>query len=271
MTESQLSDIHKRLVEMMKKIHMIMERQGIPYYLIEGSMLGCIRHGGFIPWDDDMDIGMYRCYFEQLVKLPQYVWEEQELELGFYTVDDDYRHKYAKIYDKNSTIVYGEGQLARGVFIDVMPLDGGFSSKLMNKIHLKVIHHYKKCLWYSYQYENQNPNYFFRRTAIRKGSRYWYQRLHTYTSIKSPEKSKVGGLMMGVYGEKEIMDLNIYGTPQLYPFEDACFYGVEHPKEYLNHVYGKWEELPPVEERNPHHIITYMNMELPYSQYKKNS
>ena len=120
-----IEELHKILLDIAKYFHQICVDNDIPYYMLGGTMLGAVRHKGFIPWDDDMDFGVERKYFEKL----ETILEER--------VDSPYRllTKYnSKIilndFDKledSRTIVQDPSRSnineVFGVNVDVFPLD----------------------------------------------------------------------------------------------------------------------------------------------------
>lgn len=120
-----IGDIHDRIMNIAREFHNIMVNNKIPYYMIGGTMLGAVRHKGFIPWDDDMDMGIPRPYYAKALKVlkenlaPQY--------RVLHNVSAVHCDK-TKIEDC-STIILEIGKENRtdntGVFIDIFPLDYG--------------------------------------------------------------------------------------------------------------------------------------------------
>lgn len=108
-----------RMVEMLKYFDRLCKDNGIKYWLSSGSCLGAVRHSGFIPWDDDMDVEMLR---EDYLKLEKVFKETDQYVLQTHKNDKYYDIPFAKMRDKNSQ-VYNSLYKYKGVFIDVFVLE----------------------------------------------------------------------------------------------------------------------------------------------------
>jgi len=118
--------MQERMLEVLKVVDGICQKYNIPYWLSGGSMLGAVRHGGFIPWDDDLDIEMLRPDFERLMKiLPKEL--PGHLALQWHTTDENYFFQFAKVRDKNSQLFerngYDKVWKEHGIWVDIFPLE----------------------------------------------------------------------------------------------------------------------------------------------------
>ncbi len=113
------------MLEMAKVLDRICKKHDIPYFLYAGSLLGAIRHDGFIPWDDDFDVALLRKDYKRLMKIlpdelpPGIVLQNND-------TDKNYYYFFAKLRDKKSFIdegLYDHPFKERGIFIDIFPLD----------------------------------------------------------------------------------------------------------------------------------------------------
>ena len=120
----RVDELHTILLDMAKVFHQICKEEGIPYYMLGGTLLGSVRHGGFIPWDDDMDFGVPREYFDSVIralkqKLPSYygVYDKTSgiIDAGFIKICDK-RTAQTQCWDLNSNKKFG-------VNIDIFPID----------------------------------------------------------------------------------------------------------------------------------------------------
>jgi len=123
---SMLRKMQERMLVILQSIDEICKRHQIPYWLSGGSMLGAVRHEGFIPWDDDLDIEMLRPDFERLMRiLPKEL--PDNLVLQWHTTDPNYFFQYAKIRDRNSQLFerngYDQVWKEHGIYVDVFPLE----------------------------------------------------------------------------------------------------------------------------------------------------
>ena len=114
------------MLEVLEVIDGICQRHNIPYWLSGGSMLGAVRHQGFIPWDDDLDIEMLRPDFERLMRiLPNELPEH--LALQWHTTDPNYFFQFAKVRDRRSQLFERNGYdrvwKEHGIWVDIFPLE----------------------------------------------------------------------------------------------------------------------------------------------------
>ncbi len=268
---SNLELMQNKLLEMMKWFHNYCVEHHIPYYMIGGTMLGAVRHKGFIPWDDDIDVGIPRKAYIRLVK-------EFYDKNGHYVLesplskDKKFSYPFAKLYDTRTLLIENTPyKLKRGIYIDVFPLD--FISdtqegciKEINRItslHKVVI---AKNLTYKKDRVLKNKiaislihNFPERIMPIN----YLCRALDKFGYDHCKYNYSYGGNLYGQWGAKELMHKSIMGKPTLYKFQDSAFYGVEKYDEYLTNLYGNWRELPPEDKRITHHDY-YLDMNKSY-------
>ena len=113
------------MLEMVKEVDRICRKYDIPYFLYGGTLLGAIRHNGFIPWDDDLDVGLLRKDYQRLMKiLPDELPEHMVLQTN--DTDPNYFYFFAKLRDTRSFLDAGAHDRCfkyRGIFIDIFPFD----------------------------------------------------------------------------------------------------------------------------------------------------
>ncbi len=124
-----VSDIHRVLLSMMKDLDAVLRKHNIPYWLVGGSALGAVRHGGFIPWDDDMDIGMLRKDYERFLKVALADLDDKYV-FQCYETDDRFNPCVpAKLILKGThikeynTLLKNKCPYGDGLFIDVFVCD----------------------------------------------------------------------------------------------------------------------------------------------------
>ena len=266
------------LLDMLSWFHEYCVANHLRYYLVEGTMLGAARHQGYIPWDDDIDIGMPRPDYEALKKSiggrvqdGKYLLETEESE------NEDYFYLYSKLYDTGTTQIEDRRvQVVRGVGIDIFPLDGIGDTEEEAQKNFKRIGFLTDVLT-------------SRVVAVRDG-RKWYKnlavrlfqaiprfminekKLMKKISLLCQERAfddceYVGGLVT-TYRAKEIMPRSYYGEPALYQFENIKVYGVRDYDRYLTHLYGDWRKLPPVDQRHTAHLQLSVDLDHSYLERK---
>lgn len=265
-----IEEIHCRLLEMAKAFHCFCMEHQIPYYVVGGTALGAKRHQGFIPWDDDMDIGIPRKEFERLAllgdQLPGF------LELRWYRNTEKSPFQFIKLVDNRTTLIENNyTDYAEGLYIDIFPLDGakpkGFWEKMRwRKIwllhHMIIIHastkkklsHLKKIAYRLIKLLNVE------RLQIK---------LDKVLKQKPFDESPYFANFLGAWGKKEIMPRELLGKPTLYTFEDTKLFCPEHIEEYLSHLYGDFMKLPPPEQRVLRHDYYFLDLHLAFREYEK--
>src|SRR5690606_20836097 len=124
-SKENLSPMQERCLAILLEFDKFCIEHGIRYYLLYGTALGAVRHNGVIPWEDDVDVGLFREDYEKLIALRNNFPRTFILEC--FVPKGTYVYRYAKIYDTTTTVVQRLRQpIRRGVWIDIFPLDGTF-------------------------------------------------------------------------------------------------------------------------------------------------
>jgi len=140
MSKNSIKEIQNELLIMVKDFHEFCIKYNLKYYIIGGTLLGAVRHQGFIPWDDDIDIGMPRDSYDKFVNeyskyLPKYL---ECLNAPYGNLKKDYL--FIKLCNANTTLIeYDIIDRVEGLFIDIFPLDGAGNNLLTKKIKYYII------------------------------------------------------------------------------------------------------------------------------------
>lgn len=254
-----LEECHKLLLEIAKEFARICERNNIPYYMLGGTMLGAIRHKGFIPWDDDMDFGIPREYYNQALKILEKELPEK-YKCCTYIKNDAVKAPFAKITDTTTRMDDLKIDLPKekqiGLNIDIFPLD--YCNNNDKKI--KTIYKWIKFGQVVYIYP---PFKSKTRTVVKKILQVICPYKHKYILTKintlaaSLEKGEYLANFFGRWKEKEIIPSEWYGTNTKFKFEDTEFNGLKEFDKYLTHLYNDYMQLPPLEKRGGHSVEVY--------------
>lgn len=225
------------------------------YYLIGGSMLGAVRHGGFIPWDDDMDVGMPRSDYKKFALGMQSFLDEQNVRAFVQCpgVSKEYSFDFIKIMKKVS---FNGKEIE--IFLDVFPLDG---CPYKDKKHIKRYYDKFDRLRFvknSHYMTLQNKNIIKKAIVLllRLCPLSVYRKLmDKYIEKNDLDTSVSVGNFSGHWREKEIMEKSVYGNPTLVRFEDGMYYGIENADAYLTAMYGNYMIPTPADEREMHFDI----------------
>jgi len=123
--DEMMEEIHKIQFEMALEVKRICQNHNIEYFLIAGTLLGAVRHKGFIPWDDDLDIGMLRIDYNKFISLApiemdkKYVLQTWDTDPGFALPSAKLRKSGTKYIERNSQ----KANIHNGIFIDIFPFD----------------------------------------------------------------------------------------------------------------------------------------------------
>lgn len=243
----------------------ICKKNNLNYYMAYGTMLGAIRHKGYIPWDDDIDIYMERSHYEEFIKIIRNCETTIPEWCNILTISPDtYYYPFAKLVDSRTVAKMDSNVTEHGVWIDIFPIDGvpnnviishifcfychflraiiiamttDFSSKKLGK---KVI--YKKILATIAEIIGKNKIANIYNEVCKK----YNVKDHEYVASLS-----------GAYSSRERMPKNVYFERATYEFEEYHFSGAKNYKEYLSQLYGDFMKLPPEEKRRIHSIIAW--------------
>lgn len=278
-TQEQLQALKACEMELLKAFLQVCQKLSLRYYLMGGTLLGAVRHQGFIPWDDDIDVAMPREDYEIFLREGQKYLPECYFLQSLHS-EPDYHLNFAKIRDSRTTFVeysVRKRKINHGVFIDVFPLDAYpedqkaaadmeriqkmFRRRLRAEVEIPAVSRhsllvemglYALCALYRLRW----PNY---RKALEQR-----ENLH-----KSVTDGTLWANHCGAWGKKEIMPREWYGEGTLLSFEGLEVMGPAHYDKWLTQVYGNYMQLPPVEKRVGHHYTEAIDLDAPYTQYMK--
>ena len=267
MANYEIRPLQLRLLKILLMIDRVFKAHNIPYYIIEGTLLGAVRHKGFIPWDDDIDIGVPRKYYDMLCKnankwLPEpYEWISSE-------TMKDYPLSLAKIQDASTTLIERLSYTYKrcGIFVDVFPLDGMSGNKWEQSIHFLKYHLYKKIMYFSFRDQYKHGKGVWSRLPLicRKLCKpHKLQRLVRRLQMEY-DYDKSAYVINHDDGKRGIMPKSILGMPTPILFENEEVMGVENCDAYLKHIYGNYMQIPPKEEQRQHNFH-YLDLNKPYS------
>ncbi len=260
--------IRKIQLEILLEVDRICKKHHIPYQLFAGTLLGAVRHKGFIPWDDDLDICMLRKDYERFIEVCK-----QELETKFFLqtcyTEKDWYSQFAKVRRNNSSFVqyiYLELDIHYGIFIDIFPLDNVKPNTVRGTIQRWATGKFYKYCKTRTKYRLMRArrriryyNYFFHyalKPLPKKVMRYLHKK--TLTMFNGKETEYVTHLTNT--SSLEFYSKHLIKREDFYDMIEGEFegYKVPIPRSYdkvLTQLYGDYMELPPKSRRIPHHFI----------------
>ena len=256
-------------LNILKKAVAVFDEMNIPYVALGGTLLGAVRHGGFIPWDDDIDLGIPREYYDEFIEKGKSVFnEESGMVLKNFKIDSGYKYYFSRITDKSVKVKDGSALIEKeqDAWIDIFPIDGMPKGRIKMKIHKFRLLFARMAFQYSQ---------FSTLVSVNLPDRPWYERLliklgkilpveKMFSVDKSLlrldkllhkypyEKSFYAVNFMGAGKFKEMHERSVYDNRAEYKFEDTEIYGVKDYDKWLRKMYGDYNVLPPEENRNKH-------------------
>lgn len=268
MADYNLKELHGKMLDILSVIDETCRKHGLRYYIIAGTMLGAVRHKGFIPWDDDADICMPHRDYDILIKNCR-EWLPERYEMICAENDNDYPQPFAKIQDAETTMIeHRHLRYLGGVYVDVFPVDGMPEGRLAQRLHTLHYKHLCKLLYFTYRdpyRHGHGPSSwvpllcrrFFTVSGLQKSIRKLLTKYDFYESKQ---------VLCFDDGYKAIVDRGVYGTPSPYVFEGRTFLGVEKPDILLAKMYGDYMTPPPAGTEFQHNFY-YLDLKHPYREY----
>lgn len=243
----------------------VCKEHNLRYYIIAGTLLGAVRHKGFIPWDDDLDVGMPREDYDKLV-LHAKDWLPAPYEFISGETDKKYSLPFGKIQDANTTLIEKVGMVyLGGAYIDVFPFDGVPEDKNEQKKHFAKYKFYRKLLYFHYRdpYKHGKnisaiPTLICRKLINKEKI---HHKIRTIlTKYKFEESSLVADYDDHSRG---IMDKSVLGDPTPIIFEGKEVWGLKDYDSYLLMKYGNYMQIPQKKQQRQHNFY-YLDITSPY-------
>lgn len=275
MTLDGIKITQKVSLGLLKAFAEICDRYNLRYYIGGGTMLGAVRHKGFIPWDDDADIDMPRKDYDRFLAIA----DEALKDYPGYEIENFHRNNLIsmsiRLVDNSKRIIYGKGTVLEritGIWLDIVPVDGIPDGPLSRKIHLLRLSVLKECYHFSVlKYGGITPNNMkvekrplIKRIGVFLGTHLPVEKIFDYNVwIPKYEKAlkkysfyncKMAGTLITVHGKKSIFPVEWYGKGTKYPFEDIEVIGVDNYDAWLTQLYGDYMTLPDEKHRVSHNF-----------------
>ncbi|WP_214796798.1 LicD family protein [Exiguobacterium sp. s5] len=262
-----LEKVHKVQLEMALEVKRICEKHDIQYSIIAGTLLGAVRHKGFIPWDDDLDIGMMRDEYERFLQIcnlelnPSYFLQTWETDPHFALPIAKIRKKGTKFVEKNSA----NSNLHSGIYIDIFPFDNVPNNNIKKKLQTILAYVLKRILLIKMNYKVYQDGDFLKKYfyALLKFASYAIDvrliKKYLNETMKLSNKNNSSKIVTfgGAYGyQKESIERDWLENLRDIDFENEKFLAPIRCEQYLTYFYGDYLTPPPERQRlNRHNIV----------------
>ena len=270
MASYDIETLHQHILQILLAVDRVCREHGVRYYCWAGTMLGAVRHQGFIPWDDDMDVCMPRPDYDRFMA-HAHEWLPHPLEALSIETSSTFPGSFGKIVDASTTLIErGHSDYVAGIYIDVFPIDGvphSAISRWWAVVRYKLI---DKLLYFLHRdpYKHGRGISAWPILFLQKVFTHEWARRQMRAANKKYDFNTSEYVLDYDDGLSGILPKWVLGTPKPYLFEGHEVMGVEHANEYLQTKYGQdYMRVPPNVAQRQHNFY-YLDYDLPYKKYK---
>ena len=273
-----MTELQNKEFEILKQFLTACEKLGLEYYLVCGSALGAVKYGGFIPWDDDIDVALPRKEYEKFCSdapdtLPEWCF------LQNYRTDSQYPRLGSKLRDSRTTYIETmteDLKINQGVFIDVFPLDGKWTSEKDEKLYRKNLSEFEARRRVRLKYRHITKDNI---KMVRTNLDHMLFRLFGYGADTAEEVRKFDSFVSSFPTEDsdiwcnhansasrlEFAPKTQYGKGAMFVFEGIEMRVPERYDDYLTQKYGDWRSDIPEEKQVGHHDYIKCDLDHPFT------
>lgn len=258
---TELRHLQLVILSIMKDIDALCQKHHIEYYLLGGSAIGAIRHKGFIPWDDDLDIIMNNENYNKFIEACKV-----DLDSTKYYLQEglkDWSLYFSKVRLKGTKfdegVNFSENPDMQGIFVDIFKMDNVHSNPIIAKWQFFCAKYY---LCYQLAARGEKEKIFSGKKRLMlffsfplkmKCLRNWFK---SQVEKYNGKDTRYYGFFYGRTNLKtSIVKKEIFGKPLRVPFEDTYLYVAEHYHEYLTQMFGDYMTPPPVNQQIGLHLL----------------
>ena len=272
MQKLNLEEIQKIELDILIYLDKICKENNIKYYLSSGTLLGAIKYKGFIPWDDDIDVVLFRSDYLKLIDVLGKNDEKYKI-LSIYNTED-YYYPFAKLVDTRTVLIENSKKIKEmGVYIDIFPIDGYITENIEKEIsQLRILrnlmvrrYRIKNCIRNNFDYiidGKTNVKHkkikdiiygFIDYITLPLGYNFYTKLFDKKISSVNANDSKYIGVRVGNFGFKEAFLKKDIIEQDIYEFEGHKFTSFKNYDLYLNSKYGDYKKEPDISQRKSHH------------------
>ena len=245
------SNLQKEQLNILRELSKILDRENIPFFLAYGTMLGCIRHNGFIPWDDDVDIYIWG---KDYPRLKSYFMNHKTGFLQFHDFEtvQGYPYVFPKVVDGRTQLkekTYSHLGYMSGVYIDIFPLFEVEDNPVLFALHDKM-RYLRYALIKSYYVDDKR--YRFPRNILIKILKKFVNPDKIQKTLYQTYIGKHKGSRLtepNIFGKHSLVRKTVFDKPTYHKYEGLSMPIPTEYDEYLTTMYGEYMKLPPEDQR----------------------
>lgn len=257
-----LTKAHKIFLYILLAFDKVCRENHLTYFLDSGTALGAVRHGGFIPWDDDVDVGMPRKDYERFLQVGQDNLSD-EFFIQTHQTDPSYKRNAAKLrlrgtlFQEFDDLPFAEN----GFFIDIFPFDNVPKNKLAAKLNVAGLRLFTRIIgtWLSHIQSSSHVLRVIQSLIKKIPERQMMWLNDKYVRLCRLYENRDTGHFTSYFWAMSAKKNYIFDTDRMLPVREISFEGcsvkiVKDPDYYLQLMYGNYMQLPPENERQGHHM-----------------
>jgi len=260
MAEVELRAVQLTQLELLQEVDRICRKCDIHYNIIAGTLLGAVRHRGFIPWDDDADVALLREEYDKFCEVCKTELNHEKYYFQDHKHTEGYRWGYGKLRKKNTQFVREHQEdmpYEQGIFIDIFPLDNVPQNRLHRMVLNFKYYMLRKCMWAPIGVKSSSG--FVERTLYKCLNKISDKMIYKcYNNcVEKSKKIKSDWVRILTYPTptKDYAYKRIwYEHSKQIEFENIMFSGIKDYDEYLTFKFGQYMQLPPEEKRKIHAV-----------------
>lgn len=272
-----MNELQQKEFEILQEVVNICEKENIKYFLVCGTALGAVKYKGFIPWDDDIDIGIFRNDYEKFLKVAPMLLPKHMF-LQTFETEKNYPHFFAKIRNSNTTYIEKSVEhlsINHGIYIDIFPLDGYPKGTIRKKLFeiAKRIYNWQRSA--SFKGETTTKTMCVRLVGrllgYHKRTNQVVRKLDKLIRRCDIDESDVICNHGNWQGKLEYAPKWHYGEGIWGEFEGLKVRLPGNADSYLTQKYGNWREDLPEEKKIGHHFFSVCDVNKSYLYYTEKS
>lgn len=273
-----MNDIQKKCFDILVEIDRVCKLAGLKYFIYAGTLLGAVRHKGFIPWDDDIDIVMFRKDYDKFPDACKKYLNSEHYELQTIYSDPLASNPWMKLHDKNTAFLSNirrEGAM-EGINIDIFPVDNAPDDE--KELQKRARYFDKMNFIYQWRFVYHSPNSSVKMRTFQtiislipplkeeKFKKKYDSKIQEYNKKNTNNVVYFSNRMY----RKKVVDRSVFNDTVMLPFEDGFFPAPAGWKIVLEQMYGKkYMELPPENERVSVHGTAIIDLEHSWREYRR--